>query len=205
MDKKLPDTLDAGALEAAYAAASESLGSDEFGAAVWGAFQNALRAYLSSVGERDDRPDLVPVQSHAIATPAALPPPSGEAKELVERLREPWTQAQSRRVAVELEAASLISSQAAQIASLEAALNDAAGELDEAADKFWVIHCNHPGARCGRGQAEDKAFLATMHDRMAAAVRRARSASSAETQETGREPVLDEFRRKPAGRQRRAG
>ena len=55
-----------------------------------------------------------------------------------------------------------------------AALEDAIRELDEAADKFHVIHCNHPGERAGRAQGEDKAFCATMSDRMRAARDRAR-------------------------------
>lgn len=61
-------------------------------------------------------------------------------------------------------------------AELEAALRDAQSELAEAADKFWVIHCNHPGERTGRAQGEDKAFCATMADRMQAAHGRARLA-----------------------------
>jgi hypothetical protein len=52
---------------------------------------------------------------------------------------------------------------------LAKALRAAQGELAEAADKFWVIHCNHPGEVCGRAQGEDKAFLATMSKRMQAA------------------------------------
>lgn len=63
-----------------------------------------------------------------------------------------------------------------RVAALEAALTDAAGTLEEAADKFWVIHCNHPGEASGRAQGEDKAFLATMHDLTKAAGKTARAA-----------------------------
>ena len=68
--------------------------------------------------------------------------------------------------------------QSLRIAELEAALAAAAGELREAADKFWVIHLNHPGdgprkEMLTRRQDEDKAFLGVMSERMVGAAKAA--------------------------------
>jgi hypothetical protein len=57
----------------------------------------------------------------------------------------------------------------------------AQSELAEAADKFWVIHCNHPGKAVGRAQGEDKEFCATMSERMTAAHKKITAALSALT------------------------
>ena len=68
----------------------------------------------------------------------------------------------------------------ARVRELEGALRDAQNELFEAADKFNVIHHNHPGSAAdlgiGKYQAEDKAFCAELSDRMMAAADRARTA-----------------------------
>lgn len=67
-----------------------------------------------------------------------------------------------------------------RVRELEEALRDAQKELFEAADKFNVIHHNHPGALADKGSAsymaEDKAFCAELSDRMIAAAVRARTA-----------------------------
>lgn len=95
-----------------------------------------------------------------------------------------WWEAQDQIVAYQTEVGSdeddiwgrwEITSHQVEIGSTSfAALEDAVRELDEAADKFHVIHCNHPGERAGRAQGEDKAFCATMSDRMRAARERVR-------------------------------
>jgi hypothetical protein len=54
----------------------------------------------------------------------------------------------------------------ARNAELENALTIAGNELDEASDKFNVIHHNHPGKICGTAQEQDKQFCAAMRDRM---------------------------------------
>ena len=73
-----------------------------------------------------------------------------------------------------------LASQAAEIERLRDALKEAHGELFEAADKFNVIHHNHPGAAAdkgiGRYQAEDKEYCAKYSDRAAQAARRASAA-----------------------------
>lgn len=55
---------------------------------------------------------------------------------------------------------------------LLAALEEAATELAEAADKFWVIYCNTSEAH------PDKDFMKTMSDRSTAAAAKARAALS---------------------------
>ena len=61
------------------------------------------------------------------------------------------------------------------------ALVDAETELGEAEDKFWVMHCNHPGddpkrEMLTRRRDEDKAFMAVLSERMGVAKKRARAA-----------------------------
>ncbi|PCI04601.1 MAG: hypothetical protein COB78_09930 [Hyphomicrobiales bacterium] len=46
------------------------------------------------------------------------------------------------------------------------ALEKAQTKLFEAQDKFWVIHCNHPGKHVSERQEQDKQFLATLSERM---------------------------------------
>lgn len=80
--------------------------------------------------------------------------------------------------------AATLASQAAEIERLRGALKMAHEELFEAADKFNVIHHNHPGAAAdkgiGRYQAEDKEYCAKYSDRAAEAARRARSSLNGE-------------------------
>lgn len=68
---------------------------------------------------------------------------------------------------------------------LEAALVAAQSELYEGADKFWVIHCNHPGKSAGRAQGEDKEFCSTMAERMQNAGNAARDLLAALPKELG--------------------
>lgn len=70
-----------------------------------------------------------------------------------------------------------------QVVALREVLADAAKELGEAQDKFWVFHCNaptgdylRPGSLTDRHLKEDKAFLAELSDRMGNAEKRARAA-----------------------------
>lgn len=58
------------------------------------------------------------------------------------------------------------------------ALEKAQTELLEAADKFWVIHCNHPGKHVSDRQEEDKQFLSEMYERMSNAADEAHTALS---------------------------
>jgi uncharacterized Zn finger protein len=67
-----------------------------------------------------------------------------------------------------------------RIEELEGALRDADAELLEAADKFNVIHHNHPGKAVSKYQEQDKQFCASLSDRMMAAHSRARKALSGE-------------------------
>jgi hypothetical protein len=69
-----------------------------------------------------------------------------------------------------------LTAERARVEALTEALTAAAGELFEAEEKFWIIHCNHPGAAAGRAQGEDKAFCARLTDRMRAAKHAARAA-----------------------------
>lgn len=76
------------------------------------------------------------------------------------------------------------------VEEVKRALIDARTELFEAADKFSVIHHNHPGAAADKGigkyQAEDKAFCAELSDRMTAAASRARATLSPAVKENDR-------------------
>lgn len=69
------------------------------------------------------------------------------------------------------------------IATLRGTLAFARNELLEAQDKFWVIHCNHPGTGADHAlstrQAEDKAFLGEMSERMGGAIKQIDSEVSA--------------------------
>jgi len=64
-------------------------------------------------------------------------------------------------------------------------------ELEEAEDKFWVMHCNHPGGSKFEGLTakqldEDKAFMASHSKRMGEAARKARQVVSALPSEGGK-------------------
>lgn len=65
-----------------------------------------------------------------------------------------------------------------RVAELQGALAIAAGELEEAADKFWVFHCNAAVSVADsftrRRQLQDKEFLAAMSSRMGTAAKTAR-------------------------------